>query len=148
MKIAQYPELIVLRATRRDYDSHGSELQADPLTNFEEWHGWFQRFQLLGIKGRVCSDNRQVFRRLWGKPSFCWSGSHYCHCWLLDLKEARLLVLTARKMGTAYELVVKHKGVTQDPKILKVFDFMEYLAETLPKLRENSQQDVKPAKRE
>jgi len=58
------------------------------------------------------SDYRQAFRKLFGKASFCFHGSHYFHCWLLSLGRSQLLVLSAREHGTSYEWV-EEEGVPE-----------------------------------
>ena len=60
----------------------------------------------------MCRDNRTRFRKLWGKPSFCWKGSEfYFHCWVLRLGEKGIvLVLTAKGKGTCYEAVTQMPG--------------------------------------
>lgn len=53
----------------------------------------------------VHSDNRETFRRLWGRQDFCFNnGEFYFHVWVREFEGETFLVLTAREKGTCIEL--------------------------------------------
>ena len=144
--IPQYPSLVVLKARCADYESHGRELQTDPMMNlFQD----FSRMRMVNklLKPGLLDDNRKVFRRLWGKPSFCYHGEFYSHCWLLGFQNSKLLVLTAGEKGTAYEAVLWHNQEKSRFEIKEGLAFIQYLSQVLPKMKDPLQ-TVEEPKRE
>jgi len=97
--------------------------ETNPVINVPEFSGFVRKcgdeFTRQALK-----DNRERFRTLWGKPSYCYHSEFYYHCWLLDLGgKALLLALTAKGKGSSYELVEKLNGqpVANDLKTVKKF---------------------------
>jgi len=105
-----------LKARALDYSSE--YLVTESMENFPDYRDWLSSYLHSQGKAklsldnfklrsrRLHGDNRDRFRRLWGKPSFCWKGEFYYHCWLFNLdNKATVLVLTAKGKGTCWELV-------------------------------------------
>lgn len=115
-----------LPAKGKDYES-GVLLHTDPqevLTLRVKWLNSMPLKKQGPILHQTCGFQRDRFRKLWGKPSFCWHGSHYFYCWLLNLNgKATILVLTAKEHGTAYELADRLNGqpVTNDLDVVLKF---------------------------
>lgn len=126
-------ETRILKAKAGEYDN--GSLKGVRVENFPDWAFWLQRHSnRLARKKQdmlfaVCGDNRARFRSILGKPSFCWRGFHYHHCWLAELALGTMvLVFTARERGTCYEVVTRRGEATFDPDIPLVLKFMEALA--------------------
>lgn len=118
----------------KDYDE--GKIVGSPWMNFPEHYNWMQKYFHLGVsremfdKGcRISGDNRERFKKLFGKRNFIFSGSHFFHGWLADLGTTQVLVLTAKDHGTCYEVVVKRDGKKVKTDIKKVFEFMDMIAE-------------------
>jgi hypothetical protein len=107
-----------LKARASDYSSRF--LVTVAVGNFPDYRDWLSSYLYSRGKAklsldnfklrsrRLHGDNRDRFRRLWGKPSFCWKGEFYYHCWLFNLdNKATVLVLTAKGKGTCWELVTR-----------------------------------------
>jgi hypothetical protein len=121
---------------RKDY---GHTIHACPIQNFPEWCAFSHKYWGMGVSRKVfnmgCNmfgDNRERFKRHWGKCTFTFNGSHYFHCWLVDLGTAQVVVLTAREHGTCYEVVVSRDGKKVRKDIPKVLEFIEMTGK-LPK---------------
>jgi len=120
----------ILKAKSKDYSSAAFETCA--VENFNEIWEWIRSNELGLLRSRFFSDNRKALRKLFGKPSFCWRGSEfYYHCWVVDLGEAQVLVLTAKGKGTCHEIIVKRDGKEIPSHKQTVIDFLKWLTETL-----------------
>jgi hypothetical protein len=110
---------------------YGSEIQTDPVQNWDWYQNeWRNNFDF--ILSDLFQDNRNRFREIWGKPSFCWRGEFYFHCWLLDIDgKAQMLVLTSKGKGTAYEVVFKRDGKKIRKDKNSLIQFMGYIKEKL-----------------
>ncbi len=117
-----------LKAKRADYND--GNIHTEGASSFELVHKFkagiysspiFSKMHLLH------GDNRDKFRELFGKPSFCWSGSHYFHCWLLKLKNTEVLILTAKGHGTCYEVVTHRDGKEINANLEEVVDLMKWI---------------------
>jgi hypothetical protein len=121
----------ILCARAEDY---GTIFVTQPAANLERFRGWFDDF---GVG--MCKDHRENLRRLLGEPSFYFfphgGGAWYFHCWLVDLDtKAGLLILSAERRGTSYE-VVKKRGdrfLRRDKQA--VIEFLNWLRRELIKL--------------
>jgi hypothetical protein len=114
----------------RNWYSRGkARLSLDKFPDYRNWYSQSKaRLSLDKFKvrsRRLHGDNRDRFRRLWGKPSFCWKGEFYFHCWLFNLdNKATALVLTAKGKGTCWEMVT-HFGKEVDYNIETVIRFIK-----------------------
>lgn len=111
---------------------YGNEIQTDPVQNWD-WYRDEWRNQFDFILSNLFQDNRERFREIWGKPSFCWRGEFYFHCWLLDINDemAQILVSTAKSKGSAYEVVFKRDGKKIRKDKDSLIHFMDYIKEKL-----------------
>lgn len=50
-------------------------------------------------------DNRETFKKIWGKPDTYWKGSEfYFHVWIREFENEKFIVLTAKGKGTCIEI--------------------------------------------
>jgi len=84
-------EVSFLKMRRKNY---GETVEGCPVQNFSEWLKWMGKYFGGTVKFtrenfekgcRITADNRERFKRLFGKCAFTFSGSHYYHGWLVDL---------------------------------------------------------------
>ncbi len=123
-----------LKAKRAEYDGETIKtvvVENSPdvlhwLTDTESREIWDRRIRLTG-------DNRQSFRAIFGKPSFCWKGSEfYFHCWLLKPENmGPILLLTAKGKGTCYEAVTGLRGIEYVWESGNVIRFLDWLVDEL-----------------
>jgi hypothetical protein len=132
---AKMKDYKILKARAKDYD-RGGRFDTNPIENFYEIHQWLRDNQQWVWESRLHGDNRKALRDVFGKPSFCWRGSFYFHCWVVDLGEAQVLVLTAREKGTCYELIVSRDGEKIRKDKQAVIDFLKWLSESLVLVKE------------
>ena len=94
----------VLSARIKDY---GTKFHTTSINNFDRVNRWLLKIwdEDFGRNIRLHGDNREVFRKIFGKPSFHFRSEFDFHCWLLKLGRKQMLVLTAKGKGTSYELV-------------------------------------------
>jgi hypothetical protein len=114
-----------LKAHRSEMDR--GYIDGKDVTNFPkilEWMTTTESRELWEQRIRLTGDNRKNFRDIFGKPSFCWKGEFYFHCWLLEVPGAKLLLLTAKEKGTCYDLLIGHER--------KVIEFLDWLCHKLP----------------
>lgn len=67
-------------------------------------------------KWSLLSENRKLFKKLWGKQNFCWTGEFRFWVWVHELPDCQLIVMTAPGKGTCYEYVLtgqKQKAIEQ-----------------------------------
>jgi hypothetical protein len=74
---------------------------------------------------RIFQDNRDNFQELFGKQSFVYQGEANFYCWYLDIDGLQLLVLTAKGVGTCYEVV--KKAIDSEYDIDKFINFLKYI---------------------
>lgn len=82
-----------LKMTRRDYEGNG--VIGELIENFPEWMPWMQKYWGIGVSRkmfdggcRISGDNRERFKRHFGKCAFTYDGLHYFYGWLADLGTA------------------------------------------------------------
>jgi hypothetical protein len=125
-------DIKILSLTRKDYTN--GNIIGLPICNYPLWQKTY-RSALKRIKDlkrfkkfhKIFKDNRTDFKRIFGKPSFTFNGSHYFHGWLVEFNDTQLIVLTAKEHGTEYELVIKKNGIKKRPSIKKTIEFLELL---------------------
>ena len=127
-----------LKMQRKDYGFGGS-VETYPVGNFPEWRHFLLKYwkpgigrKMFNVGCRMTGDNRERFRRHFGKCAFTYDGSHYFHCWVADLGTAEVIVLTAKEHGTCYEVIVSRDGKNVQKDIPRVLEFMEMIGR-LPK---------------
>lgn len=125
-----------VKMSRRDYEDE--VVVGEPVQNFPAWQEWMKKYWGRGpglsrkwlYKGCLISqDNRERFKRHFGKCAFTFNGGHYFHGWLADLGTSQVVVLTAREHGTCYEVVVRRDGKKVQKDIQRVLEFMDMIAE-------------------
>ena len=89
-------------------------------------------YGIIEERPRLTGDNRAVFKKIWGRQTFCWSSSHRFWVWVHYLPNCVVIVLTAGEKGTCYEYVPT--GDTS--KITK--EIVSFLQETRAKLNKLS----------
>lgn len=53
----------------------------------------------------ITKDNREEFKRIFGKPDTYWKGSeHYFHIWIREFEGDKFLIMTAKGKGTCIEI--------------------------------------------
>ena len=120
-----------LKAKAADYSN--GVIQAIDVGNFHEILSWMTDVDSFRQRIGLSGDNRDNFRSVFGKPSFCWKGSEfYFKCYLLRLETVMLLVMTAKNKGTCYELVQEYNGDEQSKDIEEVIRFLDWLSKQLP----------------
>jgi hypothetical protein len=121
------------RMKARDYSS--GSVTTSRITNSricQDYLGDLKHRQMLRFYG----DYRKLFRELWGKPDFHYRGERDYHVWVKDCEGVELVVLTAKSMGTCYEIVVE-PGQDYNPpdeSCEKVVSFLKQLLPQLPEL--------------
>ena len=129
----------VLKAKAEDYEM--GNIHSDPIQNLPNFTVLPSDYKttflsLYGIQKvgdryfSILGDYRKEFRSLFGKPSFCWHGSHYFHCWLLRLPHCKLLIMTAKDHGTSYEYVIE-EGVSKTICSEDIMEFLKWLWDTM-----------------
>jgi len=133
------PEHKVIREKGLGKEYYECRLGATPVMNFPEWMQFSNRHYGRGLTKldfdygcRLTGDNRKNFKELFGKPSFCFSGSHYFHCWYIRLPNVDFIILTAREHGTCYEIATIRHRVKIRKDVREALEFLDKLAEVLP----------------
>ena len=85
---------------------------------------------------RFYGDYRKLFREMWGKPDFHFRGEFDCHAWVKDCDGVELVILTAKGMGTSYEIVVESEQEYSPPEksAKKIVEFLKQLLPQLPEI--------------
>jgi len=111
-----------------DYDTFA--LSTSPVCMIEIVKNWkTSGFARGSFPWALYGDNRDAMRKLFGKVSFCYRGSHYYNCYLFVFEEAQLLVLTAKDHGTSIEVVTSRYGEEVSCSGEMVLRFLETLAD-------------------
>jgi len=124
-----------VRAKEADYDN--GRLETCPVANYyDQWLPFLRRYWGCGVSRKdfdtgchMTGDNRQRFRKAFGRCAFVFHGSHTFHCWLMDLGTAHLLVLTAKDKGTCYEAVKMLDGKKIPVDIPRALEAMEMIGD-------------------
>jgi hypothetical protein len=134
------PEYTIIREKGMGKKYYSSKIRTVEYRNFpegQEWvsHLFFQRHkEPIAMRLRLFEDNRKSFREIFGKPSFCFAGSHYFHAWYIRLPHIDFIILTAREHGTGYEVVTHKDGLKIQPDIQEMLAFMDSLKYLLPEI--------------
>lgn len=104
-----------------------------PVQNFAWWNKWFCENHVFEQTAPLFAHNFDYFNELFGDPSCYLITEHRFACWLLDLNKAQIVLLTAKRKGTCYEVVFAkdNKKVQKDQQTL--LDFFEWLIHRLEK---------------
>jgi hypothetical protein len=124
----------VLDAKSRDYRERRFEVE--PCWNIPAIWEWWKEEHRLPSEQLILDDNREAFAEILGKPSFRFRGECLFHCWLVDLGDARVLVLTAAGKGTCYEAVRKWRGKKLRMDKDLIIRFLKHLRAELKKRRD------------
>ena len=115
---------------------YGTKIQTNPIQNLPEWQKWMEKYWGVNLtremfnKGcNLVGDNREKFRKIFGKRNFTFKSSHYFHGWVADLGTAKLAILTAREHGSCYEVIERWNGEKIQNDINRVLEFLDMLAE-------------------
>lgn len=118
----------------RDYElTHrdGAKLHTERVENFPEWQKtYFDRCAtLVDLDSGITGDNRETFKKLFGKPSFHFRGEFYYYNWALELDggKAQIILGTAQGKGTCVEVIIQAHGTRIRKDISVVLDFMQQL---------------------
>lgn len=121
--------------TEKEYNGSGGGCA---LMNFPDSREWFVNWTMSRAKDRkryvILADNRETFKRVFGKAHFHFHGSHYFHGWDIvfdgsptgrkGVNAGRFLLLTAKDHGTCIEQVGRCRAETR-------VEFLEWLANKL-----------------
>ena len=123
-----------LKMKRKDY-AFGGGVVGRSVQNFPEWQKWMKKYWGVGVSRKkfdkgclINCDNRERFKKHFGKCAFTFNGSHYYHGWLADLGTAQVIVFTAREHGTCYEVVTERDEKNVEANIPRVLEFMDMIA--------------------
>lgn len=72
------------------------------------------------------ADNRERFKKIFGKPDFHYKSSFYFHCWSFEHAGETFVVLTADEKGTCIEMDVPSWEVIQT-KTDQIVSFIQFL---------------------
>lgn len=121
-------EVVILKARSAQYEN--GEIKTNPIQNYSWYRKWRTDKDIL--RSHIYADNRKKLRDVFGKPSFCYRGEFYFHCWLLGLGgKAKLLILTAKEKGTCFEVVLEERGNKVVGDEDTIINFMDCLAHSL-----------------
>jgi len=98
------------------------ELNTVPVLNCQEFFRWFSTTNLGWRDPGILGDNRESFKKLWGKMDFSFKGEFYFHCWVREFEGETFVVLTAKGKGTCVEMLrPPGRGVDSKAEVIKRF---------------------------
>ena len=121
----------VLGAKSEEYAT--KKFEVNNILSFPKIRNWLLDESLNNglILGRFYADNRKELREILGKPSFCYRGEFYFHCWVVDLGKAQLLILTAKDKGTCHEVITHREGKKIRKDLGCIIEFLGNLRDKL-----------------
>jgi len=129
-------EIKRLPMTSKEYSN--STIKGNPIQNFSEYDE-YQRPTMRDPANNnkfliLYGDNRINFKKVLGKPEFHWRGEYYFHGWLIEYKNAKLILMTAKEYGTCYEVVVKNHDKKEEVVIKDCIELIDNLVNEILKL--------------
>jgi len=104
--------------TLKDYNS--GQVNGVPIEMSADYRAWLGK-NLKRVMP-LLADNREIFKRIWGKPDWHFDGEFYFHVWVKEHRGETFLVFTAKTKGTCVEMVrPNNRGVDSQGKAINSF---------------------------